>query len=251
MATTNPASLTQTAYERLRADLLSCKLKPDEQLKISQLCEQLDVSLGAVREALSRLTSEGLVIAEPQRGFRVAPVSLDDLKDLTRVRIQIETSCLERAITCGDMNWETNLVAAFYRLSRTPERVSDGAGGVRLDDTWREAHNQFHECLIAACDSPWLLRIREQLYLQTERYRQLSVPLQTVKRDTNTEHQDLMNSVLARDTSRASKLLDAHLTRTMDILVAGFEPQAPTTDVAASARRKGTARGARSLAAAD
>jgi len=250
MATTNAASLTQTAYERLRADLLSCKLKPDEQLKISQLCEQLDVSLGAVREALSRLTSEGLVIAEPQRGFRVAPVSLGDLKDLTRVRIQIETSCLERALACGDMNWETNLVAAYYRLSRTPERVEDG-DGVRLADTWREAHNQFHECLIAACDSPWLLRIREQLYMQTERYRQLSVPLQKVKRDTNSEHEALMNAALARDAVKAAKLLDAHLTRTMDILVAGFEPQAGAADAAPPARRKASARGSRSLAAAD
>lgn len=250
MATTNSASLTQTAYERLRADLLSCKLKPDEQLKISQLCEQLDVSLGAVREALSRLTSEGLVIAEPQRGFRVAPVSLDDLKDLTRVRIQIETSCLERAIACGDMNWETNLVAAFYRLSRTQERVGDD-NGVRLDDTWRDAHNQFHRCLIAACDSPWLLRIGEQLYAQTERYRQLSVPLQKAKRDTNTEHQDLMNAALRRNSAEAAKLLGEHLTRTMNILVGGFGSHAPAPDIAAPARRRASARGARSLAAAD
>jgi DNA-binding GntR family transcriptional regulator len=147
------------------------------------------------------------------------------------------------------MNWETNLVAAFYRLSCTSEQIIDDAG-VRLDDTWREAHNQFHECLIAACDNPWLLRIRQQLYLQTERYTQLSVPLQKVKRDTNAEHQELMNAVLERNTAAAAKRLNAHLTRTMNILVAAFEPQA-AADVAAPTRRKGMSRGARSPAAAD
>src|SRR5580698_7723981 len=114
MATTNAASLTQTAYERLRADLLSCKLKPDEQLKISQLCEQLGVSLGAVREALSRLTSEGLIISEPQRGFRAAPISAGDLEDLTLARVELETLCLRRAIAYGDLAWETGLVAAAH-----------------------------------------------------------------------------------------------------------------------------------------
>ena len=248
MATTNAASLTQTAYERLRADVLSCRLRPNEQLKISALCEQLGVSLGAVREALSRLTSEGLVVAEPQRGFRVAPVSMADLKDLTRVRIQIESACLERSIACGDMNWETHLVAAFYRLSRTPERVNDG-DAVRLGDTWGAVHNQFHQCLIAACDSPWLLRIRDQLYMQTERYRQISVPLQKVERDTNAEHQALMDAALARDFSKASELLARHLTTTMEIVAAGLADDAEPQG--ARPRRKTTARTPRTLQAAE
>ena len=68
-------NLTQGAYEGLRADLLACRVTPGSKLKIQDLCERFSVSLGAIREALSRLTSEGLVISEPQRGFRAAPIS--------------------------------------------------------------------------------------------------------------------------------------------------------------------------------
>src|SRR6201998_1543208 len=119
------ANLTQAAYEGLRADLLTCRIPPGKNLKIQELCDRPSVSLGAIREALSRLTSEGLVVAEPQRGFRAAPISPEDLQDLTKVRIEIDSLCLRRAIELGDVDWEAHLVAAFHRLSRTPERASD------------------------------------------------------------------------------------------------------------------------------
>lgn len=214
-------SLTQLAYERLRADVLSCRFKPGEQLKTKDLCEDLGVSLGAVREALSRLTAEGLAVAEPQRGFRVAPVSVDELRDLTSTRIHIESICLERAITRGDLGWEADLLAAYHTLSRTPERIHT-EGAVRLNDGWASVHTQFHQKLIAACDSPWLLRIRLQLFQQTERYRQLSVPFQTVDRDTNQEHCDLMNAAVARNVPLATQLLARHMEITMNIVIAGL-----------------------------
>lgn len=213
--------MTQIAYERLRADTLSCRYKPGEQLKTKDLCESLHVSLGAVREALSRLTAEGLVVAEPQKGFRIAPVSIEELRDLTRTRIQIETMCLERAISLGDLNWESEILAAYHTLSRTPERIETD-GRVHLNDNWSAVHTQFHHKLIAACDSPWSLRIRHQLYQQTERYRQISVPFQVVTRNTNQEHFDLMNAAIARNVPRAAQLLAQHMEITMNIVIAGL-----------------------------
>src|SRR5882757_7754439 len=91
-------NMTQGAYEALRADLLACRIAPGSRLKIQDLCRQHAVSLGAIREALSRLTSEGLVVAEPQRGFRVAPISAEELKDLYLARIELEGLCLKRSI---------------------------------------------------------------------------------------------------------------------------------------------------------
>jgi len=126
-----------------------------------------------VREALSRLTSEGLVVAEPQRGFRVAPISAAELRDLTGVRAHIEGLCLDRAIAVGDVGWGAQLVAAFHCLSRTPERESDDRE--RMSEAWSVAHAAYHKTLVSACDSPWLLRLRETLYAQSERYRRLSV----------------------------------------------------------------------------
>ena len=211
------SSLTQDAYERLRADLLACRLRPGTRLKIGALCQTLSVSLSAVREALSRLTSEGLVVAEPQRGFRVAPISADELRDLTGVRAQIEGMCLERAIAVGDVAWESRLVAAFHRLSRTPEREPDDPQ--RMNEEWSAAHTAYHEALVGACDSPWLLRLRGLLYAQSERYRRLSMPLAEVARDLIREHRDIMEAALARDAPGARALLKEHIELTTRVLL--------------------------------
>src|ERR1700691_3843127 len=114
------ASLTQRAYDLLREALLDCRFEPGEPLRIGELCKRLEASQGAVREALSRLTSEGLVEARPQRGFRVMPISAEDLRDLTAARIEIEELCLRHAIEAGDVRWDARLVGAFHQLSRTP-----------------------------------------------------------------------------------------------------------------------------------
>ncbi len=218
------SSLTQDAYERLRADLLACRLRPGARLKINELCQALSVSLGAVREALARLTSEELVVAAPQRGFRVAPISADELRDLTAVRAQIEGLCLERALAVGDVGWESQLVAAFHRLSRTAEREPEDPE--RMGEAWSAAHAAYHEALVAACDSPWLLRLRAILYAQSERYRRLSVPLAEVARDLGREHQDLMEAALARDAARTKTLMAQHIELTTRVLLEQSWPAA-------------------------
>ena len=210
-------NLTQGAYEALRADLLACRIAPGSRLKIQDLCRQHAVSLGAIREALSRLTSEGLVVAEPQRGFRAAPISLADLKDLTMARIEVEALCLRRAIAVGTVDWEARLVAAYHRLSRTPERAAGDP--MRADDDWAEAHAGFHTALVDGGDSPWLLRLHAQLYAQSERYRRLSIPLGLMDRDVGGEHQAIMAAALIRDGERAAKLMAHHIRATTAILL--------------------------------
>jgi DNA-binding GntR family transcriptional regulator len=201
-------SLTETAYESLRADLLACRLAPGDKLNINDLASRLQVSLGAVREALSRLTAEELVTLEAHRGFRAAPVSVSELHDLTSTRIEIESSCLRRAIELGDVEWETGIVAAFHRLSRTPERAAGAE--LQINEDWSRAHKGFHRALVAACDSPWRLRLRDYLYDQTERYRRLSVPASGDARDLGAEHRALMEATLARESDRAVHLLQQH-----------------------------------------
>jgi DNA-binding GntR family transcriptional regulator len=211
-------SLTEAAYEALRSDILACRVPPGAKLNINEICDALSVSLSAVREALSRLTAEGLVVAEPHRGFRAAPVSADDLRDLTGTRVEIEGSCLRRAIALGDMDWEIGIVAAYHRLSRTRERVAGDEA--RVADEWTKAHKDFHASLVQACDSYWRLRLRGFLYDQTERYRQLSVPARREERNLADEHKAIMEATIARDADRAVALVEAHLTLTADRVAA-------------------------------
>lgn len=210
-------SLTQSVYERLRADLLACRLPPGDRLKISDLCQALGVNLGAVREALSRLTSEGLVVSEPQRGFRVAPISAPELEDLTEMRIEVEARCLRRAIRKGDVGWETAIVAAHHVMTRLPEREPEDPG--RVSESWAAAHAAFHRALVAGCGSPWLLRLRDTLYDQSERYRRLSVPLARAGRRLGQEHRDIMDAAIARQEDRACALLSEHFQATTLILL--------------------------------
>lgn len=217
-------SRTESVHATLRADVLACRLRPGERLRINDLASRLDVSPGAVREALSRLTAEGLVVAEAQRGFAVAPVSAEDLRDLTAVRIEIERHCLERALAVGGVDWEADLVAAFHRLSRTPERAQGDEA--RVSDDWAAAHGAFHLALVSACDSPWLLRLRALLYAQSERYRRLSVPAAPHARNLDAEHRGLMDAALARDRVAVLRLMAEHLSTTATLVLGLTEPLA-------------------------
>ena len=211
----------EEVYQALRTDILSCKLRPGAKLQINTLAEDREISLSGVREALSKLSAEGLVVAEPQRGFRVAPVSLEDLADLTMTRIDIENLCLARSIERGGVEWETTVVAAMHRLSRTPYWAA--GDDRRLSDEWAAAHDSLHEALVCASDSAWRSRIRSALFQQSERYRRLSVPVLPVARDVQAEHRAISEAALERQAARACELMKEHLLLTMEIIVRGFK----------------------------
>ncbi len=211
----------QRAYHYLRAEILACRQLPGTKLNIAALADELDVSLGAVREALSMLQSESLVVAEPQRGYTVSPVSAKELDDITEARIGIETMCLRASIARGDLNWESALVAAFHRLNRLSE--ADDGRDFHLNDDWSKAHRDFHARIVSACGNDWLLRLRGMLYQQSERYRRLSVPLAKVPRNVHGEHKALYEAVLARDADLATAALEIHLRRTAEIVRASVK----------------------------
>lgn len=215
-------SRTTETYETLKRELLDGIHAPGTKLLIDQVAERFGVSLGAVREALSRLTSDRLVVAEPQRGFSVAPVSAADLIDLTAVRIDIETRCLRRSIQCGNLEWEGRLLDTWHQLSRTPP-LRSGKRRI-LNDDWTRLHTRFHDDLIAACDSVWWLRLRDQLFIQAERYRRMAVPYGKIARDVDAEHRVILEATLAREADRACAALADHLQLTADILLASNAP---------------------------
>ena len=203
------------AYEALLAEILECRLAPGAKIIIIEIAGRLGFSPGAVREALSRLAAEKWTVATAQKGYSVTPVSADELKDLTRTRITIEQLCLRAAITHGDVEWETHLVAAYHRLHRIP--MMDASP--RVNPAWASAHTTFHAALVAGCDSPWMLTLRSMLYAQSERYRHLSAALARENRDVDAEHKRILDACLAREPERACSAIDDHLQQTAKILL--------------------------------
>ena len=109
-------SRTEQTFTALREALIAGEFLPGARLRIDQLGKQFDASIGAIREALSRLTAEGLVVAVPQKGFMVAPVSRKDLSDLTEVRVDMENRCLIASIRHGTLEWEGRVIALQHQL---------------------------------------------------------------------------------------------------------------------------------------
>ncbi len=212
-------TMTQSdkVFRYVRSHILEGGYAPGAKLKLGDLAQSCDVSLGAVREALSKLSADGFVVPESQKGYRVADISPEELIDLTNVRMSIEGLCLRASIERGDIEWETGIVAAYHRLSRLSEPSEDDP--LRVDENWSVAHGEFHYRLVCACGSATLLRIREQLYAQAERYRRLSLPLKTSMRDVNGEHKAIMDATLARKPDEACELMNRHLLRTSRILL--------------------------------
>ncbi|PPQ41905.1 GntR family transcriptional regulator [Rhodopseudomonas palustris] len=211
-----PRSLTSAVQERIRADILATRLLPGQKLHIAGLAKQFSVSLAAVREALSRLVADGLVQAADQRGFRVSPVSLHDLADVTRSRIEIEGLMLRRSIELGDEAWLNAVEAAWSALKAFPHRFP-GDDPLQYDE-WAKRHNAFHLVLVSGCDSPWLLRFRKLLHEQSERYRRLSIRRDSGRdpADVEVEHAAIVEAVIRRDAEAAIAALAKHFTATKD-----------------------------------
>ena len=211
-----PRSQLSFAYQALRVDILAGRHVPGQKLKVQDIAAKLKVSPGAVREALSRLVPEQLVVFRDQRGFHVAPLSIADLNDLTDLRCEIVAVALRRSVEHGDVNWEAQLVAAAHRL-RAKQSPKLGAG--KVDAEWMASHFDFHAALISACGSPRLLALHDQLFEQSERYRSLLAYLKT-KRHVADEHQELTDFALARDTVNLVSASVAHIRRTSDAIIA-------------------------------
>ena len=208
-------SQTSAAYARIRADILAGRLMPGDRLKILELAAAHSVSPGAIREALSRLAPEQLVIARDQKGFVVAPLSVDDLEDLTDMRCVIEEIALRRSVQRGDVNWEAGVVASAHSLRRTPRRLDEPRS---LVPEWVDRHAAFHAALVNACGCKRMLTLHAGLYEQSERYRGLSARIEE-SRDVEGEHQALAAAALARDADALVKSMLAHLRQTTAIIV--------------------------------
>jgi DNA-binding GntR family transcriptional regulator len=217
LATVNGTATRATSlFDHLRADLLAGVLEPGSKLAIEALAERYETSATPLREALNRLVADGLVERREQRGFVVAPISEQDLLEITKTRCWLEEIALRESIAARTREWEEALVLAHHRLARTPRSLASD----RFEDNpdWEPLHRAFHRALIGGCGSRWLLGFCDQLADQHHRYRRLSAPRAFTKRGVKSEHQQLLEAAIAGHADEAVALLRSHFERTAKII---------------------------------
>ena len=214
-----PTKKTQATlvYDQIRQDILTGLLKPGEPLRVERLRERYDTGGSPVREALNRLSANGLVGNLDNRGFSVPEVSIEELRELYKTRFWIEEIALRESIAHGDEAWEESVVLAMHRLNRTPRNANDEN---ESDLEWEAGHRAFHMALISACESRFMLRFCHQLHDQSDRYRQLAVAIDP-KRKSEDEHAAIFDAVINRDVELSTSLLKEHYNKTQDIILEG------------------------------
>lgn len=215
---TSARTLARRAYHRIRQDIVNGQLKAGSKLKLETLVHQYEVGMSPLREALARLVGDQLVKTEDQRGFWVAPLSLEELDDISRVRKLIETEALNLSIERGDEAWVAGVREAFDALSEVEKGVAEPSppASPMAVDEWEERNGRFHLALISACGSPWLIKLQDQLYHQAERYRRVSLSASRGRRFVHDEHQAIFDAAMERNALRACRLTEDHLMRTYE-----------------------------------
>jgi DNA-binding GntR family transcriptional regulator len=206
-----------TVYDRLRDDLLSARLEPGRRLPMRFLMDRYATGQTPLREALNRLTAEGLVECRDQRGFSVASISRSELAELTKTRCWVEGLALREAMAAATPRWEEDLVLAHHRMARAPRSLSTE----HFEDNpeWERLHRAFHRTLIAQCGSRSLVAFCRQLADQLYRYRKLSISKAFRWREVAQEHQAILDAILAGDPEHAVALLTKHYTLTAEVIL--------------------------------
>lgn len=200
-------SVGEAAYQRIRADIIFGRLAPGQKLKLELLREAYGASVSTLRELLNRLASEGLVEAEGQKGFVVAPVSATNLREIAAMRLLLEGHALAQSFAAGDMEWEGRVVAAHHKLALMERRMLSGDRGE--PELWKRYDWEFHHALISACGSHVLHETHAAIYDKYLRYQMVAAVFRG--EIAAEEHRLLLDCAMARDTERAIAILSTHV----------------------------------------
>ncbi len=206
-------TLAARTAARIEADIVAGALAPDSRLGITETAVRYGVGATPLREALSRLAASGLVNAIGQRGFRVRPISREDLADIICIRSVIEREALRLSMERGGADWEGDIVAALHRLKRylVGRRQAFQEGHSEFD----VLHKGFHTAILSACGSARLLSAHSDLYDQAYRYRRLMMEGFYDPREFLAKHEQLAELAIERAGVKATDALDAHIAYTL------------------------------------
>src|SRR3990167_11389512 len=208
MKSVSKKTIASTVEEKIRADIVSGELVPNTKLRIKNLMERYNTSSIPLREALSRLTALGFLELVDHQGFSVRDITPEEIHDITQVRCMIECLALENSIRNADLAWESRLLGIHHTLTNM-SLINPETG--ELSEEWESVHNEFHDALLANCDSYWLKKLAATLRDQTSRYRFLSTHYTLAdNRDVPKEHAEILQSAIARDVEGATAAIRSH-----------------------------------------
>lgn len=199
-------------YEQLRSDIAHGVLEPGSKLRMEAMSTRYGVGASPIREALSRLSSEGLVSRTDLRGFSVATLNWDELPILTHNRVQLESLALRESIENRNQEMEDRLVLLVHRLSRTPRSLSEEQ--FVTNPAWETLHFEFHQALLSRCPSRWLKAFCDSLADEAYRFRQVAVGKTFSSRNEHAEHVGIFEAAIEGRADDAVRLLSEHYTRT-------------------------------------
>ncbi|MFE6484008.1 GntR family transcriptional regulator [Streptomyces sp. NPDC057757] len=231
------ATRAGVVHSRLREEIFQGTLLPGQRLRLVELAQRFSVSQSVIREALTRLSGQGLVVAAPQQGFSVMPLSLEHLNELTEARTEIEPMVFRLSVRRGTIQWEAQAVATHHHLAATPIIV-DG----RTNDEWFEVHERFHQALLDGCGNEQLLSVAMTLRDSAAIYRHWAHPVgHDYGRDVAREHEELLKAaVVDRDPDQAAVLLARHIDRTAEAFRAVAKAAEPGPPVAGPSAGSGS-----------
>lgn len=215
-------TFSQQCYEQLKQEIIDGTLQPGQKIKTAHIKERFDIGQSPIREALSRLVSLGLVDVADNKGFRVAPLSEENIRDTYHTFARIENLALALAIEHGDDAWEAGIVGALYQLERVETRQKKE---VDLEQ-WIGANYNFHIALIVGCNSPVLLDVRKSLYMKFDRFCRLGFQgIQESLTNNHHEHKELAAAVIKRDSKKAQEIMSQHILGALDQVVEKLKKQ--------------------------
>ncbi len=201
-------TLETIVRERVRDDVLSGILPPNSRLRIRTLSIRYGAGASPIREALSRLVPEGLITIDRNRGFRVTPLSIEELREITEMRQILEVEAFRRSIALGDDEWEGHIVSAFHQLVKCIDHPLDGQAEQRL--RWEERHHAYHRSLVDACGNSKLLHAIDRIYQNLARYRSVLQINDLEPGVMRKIHEELFEYAIARNAKAGSEALRGH-----------------------------------------
>lgn len=196
-------TLWERVHEHLRNEILAYRLPPGAELLEVALAESLGVSRGPVREALGRLSSEGLVTIRPRNGAVVRSLSKQEFIDTYQVREALETSALRLAVPRATAD-DLRALEAFTDEMALCARREDV-------EAYFGANRAFHYRLVEISGNRQLWKVYQQVAAQIGRYQLRSVALRGDLEVSIAEHREILRALEARDADRAVRLLSEHI----------------------------------------